>query len=261
MKKYYHKLTLSLVDTAMVNGWIHYDLIHDPKGWNARVEFTENCAEEFITTDWEMAFQSNSGMVTQTGSAGNIITMMGVTKNMNGGNADDDFNDFTIGAGGGITSSVITCVPVSLGAGEGQYRIPAGKRATNNQEMFKAPSRDGSTCMVCKYEERGRGARVSVCLTHGIRACLVAQPNRQSVKPLMKQGTKDPANSRRGWDSNPPPPSLAFVENQWSYTTKATSRTFSAECPAGGLSGIRPLILNSDIPRIHLRCHQEMHHE
>jgi hypothetical protein len=34
------------------------------------------------------------------------------------------------------------------------------------------------------------------------------------------------------------------VENQLSYTTKATSWTFSAECPAGGLSGIRPLILN-----------------
>jgi hypothetical protein len=88
--------------------------------------------------------------------------------------------------------SVVTCVPVSLGAGEGQYRVPAGKRATNNEEMFKAPSRDGSACMVCKYEERGRGARVIACLTHGIRACLVAQPNRQSVKPLMKQGTKDP---------------------------------------------------------------------
>jgi NAD-dependent SIR2 family protein deacetylase len=39
-------------------------------------------------------------------------------------------------------------------------------------------------------------------------------------------------------------PNGICVENQWSYTTKATSRTFSAECPAGGLSGIRPLILN-----------------
>jgi hypothetical protein len=148
---------------------------------------------KFIMTDWEMVLQSNSGMVTQTSSAGNIITMMGVIKKMNGGNADDDFNDFTIGAGGGITSSVITCMPVSLGAGKGQYQgVPTGKRATNNEEMFKAPSRDGSACMVCKYEERGRGARVSACLTHGIRACLVAQPNRQSVKPLMKQGTKHP---------------------------------------------------------------------
>jgi hypothetical protein len=147
---------------------------------------------KFITTDWEMVLQSNSGMVTQTSSAGNIITMMGVTKKMNGGNADDDFNDFAIGAGGRITSSVVTCVPVSLGAGEGQYRVPAGKRATKNEEMFKAPSRDGSACMVCKYEERGRGARVSACLTHGIRACLDAQPNWQSVKPLMKQGKKHP---------------------------------------------------------------------
>jgi hypothetical protein len=98
-----------------------------------------NKKPKFITTDWEMVLQSNSGMVTQTSSAGNIITMMGVTKKMNGGNADDDFNDFTIGASSGITSSVVTCVPVSLGAGKGQCRVPTGKRATNNKEMFNAP--------------------------------------------------------------------------------------------------------------------------
>jgi hypothetical protein len=62
----------------------------------------------------------------------------------------------------------------------------------NNEEIFKAQTRDGSACMVCKFNERGRGAKVSACLTHSIRTCLVAQPNWQSIKPSMKEGIEDP---------------------------------------------------------------------
>jgi hypothetical protein len=189
MKKYYHKLTLSLMDTAMVNGWVHFDLVNGAKGpRNARVNFVETCAKEFITTDWEMVLQKNGGTASRNSGAGDLITMMGVTKKNNDDivASGDDF-------GGGSSILVATCVPVSLGAGEGQYRVPASKNAKNNEDMFKAPTKDGKACMVCKFEERGaaRGKKVSACLTHGIRACTVVQPSRQSGKPLMKEGTEE----------------------------------------------------------------------
>ena len=161
MKKYYHKLFLVLMDMGMVNAWIHFSLVHyenETKRGDARADFVENCANGLIETNWEMLLWVNGGVITQNSSNNNLMTMMGVM----GQTKDNQHNWHNNGTSGvfGVNKEALKCLPVSFAAG--QYKVPSKKGG------FAMPSRDGSSCMVCHFEERGRGMKVSGCLFHGV---------------------------------------------------------------------------------------------
>ena len=112
----------------------------------------------------KLQMQMNGGVTSQNTNNDNLMSMMGVTGLTEDGNGSSHASIGVVGAemGGGP----ILCSPVS----SMQYRMP------KRNGTFGMPTKDGKACMVCCFEERGRGKSVVGCLSHGLHACSVMQP-------------------------------------------------------------------------------------
>ena len=63
-KKYYVKIILGLMDMALVNAWIHYELVNAEvcKKDTTRYDFMDSLAEALLMTDWDNFDNSESGI-------------------------------------------------------------------------------------------------------------------------------------------------------------------------------------------------------
>ena len=170
---------LAFIPLTFFVHWTTMCNLHRQEG--ARADFVTNCTEALINTNWEMKLQMqmNGGVASQNTNNDNIMSMMGVTGQMEEGNGSSHASIGVIGAE--MCRRPILCSLVSFM----QYRV------LKRNGTFRMPTKDGKACMVCCFEERGRGKSVVGCLSHGICACSVMQPRRQEGKPLMKEGTED----------------------------------------------------------------------
>jgi len=157
-KKYYVKIILGLIDMALVNAWIHYELVNpeDCKKDTARYDFMDSLAEALLMTDWCNFANSESGISNdsifeailqqdQPSRKGNSTR----TKQPKGQAVAQDFETHNLG-----------CIPIAI----------TEFMTTRNQKK-------GFACQVCKFEERGtRLMNVAVCTAHALRLCTGSHP-------------------------------------------------------------------------------------
>ena len=151
-KKYYNKLTMALVDIALVNAEIHFFLANpDLKKGNHRSNFRTALSDELFNIDW-MNYQNETPLLDGE------LTWEGTETP-------------TCNVGGKHTpvKSCYSPAPISKfvkarGAGEGL-------------------SYEGLCCQVCSFEGRKRKSRHVVFCDHGIRACLDT-PKSDSSTPI-----------------------------------------------------------------------------
>jgi hypothetical protein len=152
-KKYYVKIILGLMDMALVNAYIHYQLVNpeDCKKDTARYDFMDSLADALIMTDWDNFANSESGM--SNDSIFEAILQQGQpfqkgqltrTKKPKGQAVAQDLETYNQG-----------CVPYAV-----------------SQFMSDRNQKNGFSCQVCKFEERGnRLGSVAICTKHCLRLC------------------------------------------------------------------------------------------
>jgi len=163
-KKWYLKLSMALLDVAMVNAEIHYFMVNlvEKKGMH-RYNYREKLCSQLFDTDWSLY----EGM-----------TNNDVLEAICEGKKDEDASDEQ----GGIrlqammNNNVPACTPLMVN----QY----GTTNLQNEDTEETPVKTykGVCCQVCLFEGRKtRTKSVAFCGKHGIRACRTT-PNLMSYK-------------------------------------------------------------------------------
>ena len=164
--KYYKNIMLVIIDFAILQAEIHYNLENNVNQQiSNRAEWYEQMANDMIFTDWER-------VVTLFKSRNHNI---GTVRNMENG---DHYENVLYNMGAYISPQVCSqknrdqCSPVAA--------------STN----FSSP--DGRTCLICKFEGRGRKmTHVNYCMNHKVRCCSISHGNHTqyelffSVHPKM----------------------------------------------------------------------------
>jgi hypothetical protein len=153
-KKYYVKLALGLMDMAIVNANIHWNLVN-PHSHDSQNDFINTLAEQLIGTQW----QQHDGSVLANDAPD-------IFDSLNEGDNTSDFEEEgyeLLNADQHIAGSV--CNP----------------RAVKQLLVGHLSKKKGLGCQVCNFEGRGEGivGSVVVCLKHRIRCCTQTreQPN------------------------------------------------------------------------------------
>ena len=152
-KKYYNKLTMALVDIALVNAEIHFFLANpELKKRNCRYNFRTALADELFNIDW-MNYQGKTPLLDDE-------PILEGTENP------------TCKVGGNHSQIKYCCSP-----------IPVSEfiKAKGTSEGL---SYEGACCQICMFEGRKRKSRHVVFCDHGVRACLDTPSNSDRSTPI-----------------------------------------------------------------------------
>ena len=171
-KKYYNKLTMGLIDFALVNAELHYYLANPhiktmPNHWNT---FCDKLADQLHTTEW-CNFESEDFLVTPTDETNDNPPMPPTVAKtrINRGFAMAPNVDMR-GTGMDDTISMSDCNPISVAA-----------FLKKNNSKGIGLTYGGTACQVCMYEGRTRKSLHVVICDHGLRCC--AARRHEKVKP------------------------------------------------------------------------------
>jgi len=180
-KKYYNKLTMALLDIALVNAEQHYFMVEGrTKRDEARYNFRKELTNLFFDTAWDH-FQSDGDLALNSIFMSPSDVTIRVTENPTtirpvtlGRQREDGFlmapvttdgNDISP-AHGPQKSGIVICHPISVMAFMKQ-----------NHTKQTGRSYRGSRCQVCAWEMRSNVTKhVAFCSEHGIRMCTVLRP-------------------------------------------------------------------------------------
>ena len=180
--KYYNKLTMALLDIALVNAEQHYFMVDGrTRRDESRYQFRRDLSQLFLETAWDH-FQLDSDIPFTNLFATPRDTSIVAHEVLAGTNqrlsiSPARFDDFLMAPTAddprpaeGLDESPlppITCHPVSV--------IAYLKK--NNAKQSGGRSYHGSRCQVCAWEMRTDITKhVAICSEHGIRMCTVHRP-------------------------------------------------------------------------------------
>ena len=177
-QKYYNKLSMALLDIALVNAEQHYFMVEGrTRRDEARYNFRKELSQLFFETSWDY-FQSDGDTALNAlfKSPQDItIQVMEVPGNFTRRlQREDGFlmapnveEMKTSPMVGNEKTNIITCHPISVMAYMKQ----------NNTQQAGGRSYRGSRCQVCAWEMRSNVTKhVAFCSEHGIRMCTVHRP-------------------------------------------------------------------------------------
>jgi hypothetical protein len=164
-KKWYLKLTMALLDVAIINAEIHYFMANpDEKRGTYRYNYREKLCSQLLDTDWSLY----EGM-TNNDALEAISEAQQSQECRSEDNEDSRNNRQTMK----LDSS---CTPLMVN----QYITV--NSANEDTEEAHVKTYKGVRCQVCLFEGRKtRTKSVAFCGKHGIRACLTT-PNLLSYK-------------------------------------------------------------------------------
>jgi len=186
-KKYYVKLMLFLVDIALINAWIYYQMANDQVGGKAgdRADFYICIASEMIRQDLDF-----EALYKVRAQGNRTLRPRQNTRNDESGTNDDDdgydskddyIEDLIMRPNIQMTddehaalerflkqSSSDTCIPCSFTS----FPFPLKKRS--------------KSCQVCQYKlKKPTWKDVVMSAAHGVRLCLKVHPPRSMVQPAL----------------------------------------------------------------------------
>ena len=170
-QKYYNKLTMALLDIALVNAEQHYFMVDGRIRRNeARYNFRKELADRFFDTSWDY-FEANGDVALNNLFKSPQDVTIQVPANLGGTmvarrtrQRDDGF---LMAPNTEEITNTTTCHPISVMAYMKQNN--SGKRGGRSYR--------GSRCQVCAWEMRSNVTKnVAFCSEHGIRMCTVLRP-------------------------------------------------------------------------------------
>ena len=192
-RKYYVKLLLFLVDIALTNGWIYYQMANEKVGekYGDRADFYIELARELLRNDvdFEGRYKVNANAARHTLRTQRENVDAGSDKEKSDSNSmSDDIDELIMPRNTHLTDEERAGVERFLRLATNETCTPCSFMA------FPFPLKKRSkSCQICQYElKKPKWKDVVICPRHGVRLCLTVQPPRQSMLPaLIKRDGSD----------------------------------------------------------------------
>lgn len=191
-KKYYNKLTMGLMDFALVNAEIHHYLVHPDKKKkrNHRYEFRCQLAQALFDTEWDTFEEDDTFAAERRQDKEYSTTTKRQATSENYLCEKERINKgFEMAPTVDITSlrgeDVADCNPVT---------VAAFLRRNNTNKT--GLTYGGAYCQVCEYEGRPKVTRHVVICNHGVRACVVVRSSKGETDLANKIASGDPDETK-----------------------------------------------------------------
>ena len=188
--KYYKKIAMVLLDFAITNAYLHFQIANDTKKDKkySRVVFMENLQDQMINIDWadkirrfnmsdsdDESYSPDGFLDKNTNTFDEIMKI--------GDHADR--LDETMSP---IKASPTFCNPVAMQPSSMFCKNVSDKTFDFNSQLINLPD-SKRVCQICDYEGRGRRRTgVNYCPTHRIRACTLKNPDPKSLTLFSRHG-------------------------------------------------------------------------